>query len=79
MNDVYERSIQGDEVSHYASIGSVRGDCGHKHRSPRTAMSCTARDQRACRQLPGRCYSDRSTYLVLTDGTQIDIGWNAEG
>ena len=47
-------------MSHYASYvthGSVRGGCGHDHRSQRTAEECLRRDQRGCAGQGG--YSDR--------------------
>ena len=69
-----ERTIKAEEISHYASIGPVRGNCGHKHTSPHTAVTCTLRDHRDCRALGGGD-SDRQPYLVLTDGAEIYLGW----
>ena len=41
----------------YSAVGSVRGSCGHAHRTVGAAALCRARDQRACRRHGG--YSDR--------------------
>lgn len=53
--------------------GDVRGDCGHKHTSIRTASRCLRRDQRGCRSTGG--YSDRRIVAIgrpLTDD-EIEI------
>ena len=52
----------------YTTSGSVRGDCGHRHRSIRMAVQCQRRDQRECSSVGG--YSDRR--VVRTDGRQLD-------
>lgn len=44
----------------YTAFGSVRGDCGHAHRSARSARRCAAKDERACAAVRG--YSDRRAY-----------------
>jgi len=41
----------------YTTIGSVRGDCGHKHRNIWAAARCLANDQAGCASQGG--YSDR--------------------
>jgi len=41
----------------YTTIGSVRGCCGHKHRTIEAAVDCIKRDQSGCRSQGG--YSDR--------------------
>jgi hypothetical protein len=44
----------------YEAVGSVRGGCGHAHRSPYAAHGCALEDRRACASLPGgNAYSDR--------------------
>ena len=43
----------------YSVSGSVRGDCGHKHRSIKTARRCYLRDHKGCQSQGG--YSDRTT------------------
>jgi len=49
----------------YEAHGSVRGSCGHSHRSIRTAHVCAADDREACRRLPGgNAYSDRSVRAI---------------
>ena len=59
---------------YYEAYGSVRGSCGHQHRTAEAAQDCADRDQRriAARNSSGsltRSYSDRSVYLVL-DGVR---------
>lgn len=44
-------------MSRATCIGSVRGCCGHAHRSIEAAEACIARDQRGCESQGG--YSDR--------------------
>ena len=43
----------------YHAIGSVRGACGHAHRSIAAAVRCAHRDELACRRAGGGAYSDR--------------------
>lgn len=45
----------------YTTEGDVRGTCGHKHKSARTAGECAQRDADGCRSQGG--YSDR--YMVV--------------
>lgn len=49
---------------YYVAHGSIRGSCGHKHRSIATAQACCDRDQAACGSLGGGAYSDRSVAPV---------------
>jgi hypothetical protein len=44
-------------MTYFTSIGSVRGACGHKHKSEHAAEACIAADNRACARQGG--YSDR--------------------
>lgn len=44
-------------MTKYETSGPVRGSCGHKHRSIRTAIRCLLRDARDCKRAGG--YSDR--------------------
>ena len=46
----------------YTTTGSVRGTCGHKHRSIRTAYKCVLRDHRGCVSQGG--YSDRHVVAI---------------
>ena len=46
----------------YTTRGSVRGCCGHNHRTIETAQKCLDRDQSGCASQGG--YSDRSVYAV---------------
>ena len=43
----------------YTTWGSVRGDCGHVHRTLDAAIACLERDRRQCSRLGGGAYSDR--------------------
>jgi len=52
----------------YTTRGSVRGGCGHKHRTIETAVKCLRRDQADCRRAGG--YSDRC--VVRSDGEPMD-------
>lgn len=51
----------------YTTEGSVRGCCGHKHRSIDTAIRCLAADRDGCANQGG--YSDRT--VVRYDGTPL--------
>lgn len=53
----------------YTTRGSVRGDCGHKHKSIGAAEACRAQDARACASLVGGAYSDR--YVARCDGEPL--------
>jgi len=45
---------------YYTTVGSVRGTCGHEHRTREAAEACIERDGRACRRGHGpNAYSDR--------------------
>jgi len=50
----------------WTTSGSVRGWCGHWHRTRGGAERCLARDRRGCRAQGG--YSDRDLLLVVRDG-----------
>lgn len=56
------------ETTTYTTYGSVRGACGHHHRSIGAATRCAAKDQRDCKRVGG--YSDR--YVRRTDGEELD-------
>lgn len=49
----------------YTLTGSVRGNCGHNHRTIEAAAECCLRDQRDCNRAGG--YSDRNL-RVIEDG-----------
>lgn len=51
----------------YTTDGSVRGECGHRHRTIGAALACIARDARGCASHGG--YSDRS--ITRTDGAPL--------
>lgn len=65
----------------YTSRGSVRGGCGHKHKTIAGAVECQTRDAVQCARLPGgKSYSDR--HVERTDGTPLtdaecDAIWKA--
>lgn len=44
----------------YECVGSVRGKCGHKHRTIKGAVKCLLRDKKIC--IEQRGYSDRNIY-----------------
>lgn len=50
----------------YDAYGSVRGSCGHTHRSEESAQRCVDQDAAACARLSGGAYSDR--YVRPIDG-----------
>lgn len=58
----------------YTTKGSVRGSCGHNHRTISAACKCAAEDMAACQKQGG--YSDRS--VCRTDGEELDEGEIAE-
>lgn len=51
----------------YTCTGSVRGNCGHQHRTLSAAVRCNERDQDGCHSQGG--YSDRSI-LAVEDGRE---------
>lgn len=55
-----------NEATYYTE-GNVRGACDHKHKTPRAAGACSARDMRGCRRQGG--YSDR--WLYRHDGIPV--------
>jgi hypothetical protein len=58
----------------YEAIGSVRGECGHQHRTIAGAERCRQRDADACGRLGGGAYSDRE--VRRTDGEPLtDREW----
>jgi hypothetical protein len=54
---------------YYTTIGSVRGCCGHHHRTIAAAEMCLTRDQRGCKSQGG--YSDRR--VVDQDGNGVEV------
>lgn len=53
----------------YRAVGSVRGDCGHEHKTAGAAWDCVHRDSRRCAALGGCAYSDR--VVVRSDGEEL--------
>jgi hypothetical protein len=52
----------------YSTHGSVRGSCGHEHRSVEAAARCLRKDMADCVSVGG--YSDRS--VVASDDEPLD-------
>lgn len=50
---------------YYTTTGSVRGGCGHSHRTIKAAAECCRKDQADCKSQGG--YSDREL-VVVKDG-----------
>lgn len=57
-------------MAHYTTKGSVRGCCGHRHRTVETAARCLDRDILDCRRAGG--YSDRNVVGVGVEMTAAD-------
>ncbi len=55
------------KIRTYRTDGDVRGTCGHKHRSLRTAAKCIHADRVACEGMSG--YSDRR--VVRANGESV--------
>ena len=55
-------------VTSYTTVGSVRGGCGHQHRTIQRAVECIALDHAGCKSQGG--YSDRQ--VRYGDGTPLD-------
>lgn len=49
----------------YTTEGSVRGWCGHRHRTAQAAVECIRRDQSGCASQGG--YSDREVMVMDPD------------
>lgn len=47
---------------YYTCVGSIRGKCGHAHRTIENAEKCCADDQSACKRQGG--YSDRNIRVI---------------
>lgn len=61
------------EVVGYTTQGSVRGSCGHVHRTERAAEACAARDERGCASQGG--YSDRGVRTLTRAQARELHGW----
>ena len=55
-------------MSSYTCSGSVRGECGKKHRTIGAAVACCNRDNNACARHGG--YSDR--HVCRVDGNPLN-------
>ena len=61
----------------YTTSGSVRGGCGHAHRTVEAAVRCLARDQASCHRCGGGAYSDRE--VIGLDGQTIPTTTDDDG
>jgi hypothetical protein len=84
QNDTNEQRDTKMTTTTYTTRGSVRGSCGHQHRTMAAALSCLQKDNRCCTARVGRGYSDRQIKAVedgqertLTNGEfgQAHWGW----
>lgn len=55
----------------YETAGSVRGHCGHKHMSIKTAWRCYQSDSAGCKSQGG--YSDRWQLIAKEDGQPSEL------
>ena len=55
----------------WTTIGSVRGACGHKHRTLGAACDCARRDNAACKRTGG--YSDRQAMPIGREMTADEM------
>lgn len=63
---------------YYVAHGSVRGTCGHRHRTIAAATRCVAEDGRGCRGLGGGAYSDRGVRAVELAGVPESLSAEEE-
>ena len=57
-------------MRYYVAYGSVRGSCGHRHRTIGSAQRCIDSDMSGCARQGG--YSDRYV-TVREDGHEVDL------
>ena len=67
---ITQENYDGSKITgdHYRCVGSVRGWCGHKHRSLDAAVRCRRGDDNGCALQGG--YSDRVVYLYAGNKRQ---------
>ena len=63
-------------TSYYSSEGSVRGTCGHKHRTLNAALACIRRDELGCCAQGG--YSDRVP-VAHGSAAPVEQVWDEDG
>ena len=66
MSETRDSMKRKDEMM-YITKGSVRGNCGHRHRTLTGAVRCLLRDQSGARKQGG--YSDRE--IRYADGRRL--------
>jgi hypothetical protein len=75
-DQIADQTTSGTDAGvYYVTIGSVRGECGHRHKTLAAAQRCLERDMEGCAMQGG--YSDRRVVAVergllrgLTDAEQ---------
>jgi len=55
-------------MTQYTTNGSIRGSCGHRHRTIKAAVRCLAAERRRCNRARG--YSDRE--VIRVDGAALN-------
>ena len=68
MNERTTDKQRNETMTTYTTRGSVRGSCGHNHRTMAAAVRCLLSDQAGCRSRRG--YSDR--FVRIIDGAGED-------
>lgn len=68
-----EERPEAERQEMYVCIGSVRGWCGHRHKSIAKAIKCIERDGQGCKTQGG--YSDRLTYRLSDVREKGDRVW----
>lgn len=58
-------------TTYYTTSGSVRGDCGHHHRTLSGADRCLQRDMDGCASQGG--YSDRRIVAIDGEGCEREL------
>lgn len=58
---------------YYVAEGSVRGECGHRHKSASAAYRCACKDANDCSRLAGNAYSDRSVWGYDENGNRFPV------
>lgn len=61
----------------FITEGSVRGNCGHRHRTLSGAVRCLERDSSGCHSQGG--YSDRNLYEVTEKGEHVLLVKTGDG
>ena len=68
-------------MTYYENKGSVRGSCGHKHKTISGLQKCLNSELKATRSLGGGAYSDRMPFVVedsISTRLETECGENNE-